>query len=113
MRVFSELAPQPFQLLQDDARVVNERVPGWRQLDPTRPAFEQRDAERLLHPANPSTGGRERHVSPVSAVRNASAFGHLHEQAQIGQIEAHCQLPQSAASKASVQPKAGLASSTL
>src|SRR3546814_8839139 len=111
-RGVSELPPHPLHLLQDDACMMQQRLPRRCRPGPAASPLQQRNAERLLHAANAGARRGEGHVRPVGAMRDAAGFGDMQEQAQIRQIEAHRRLG-SWAVQPSFQPKADSGTSTL
>src|SRR5258708_31763384 len=93
VRVVAKLAPHPLELLEHDAGVMEEGASGRRRADGAAPTVEQRHAERLLHATDTSARGGERDMAAVRAAGNASGFGNMAEETQIGQIETHRDTP--------------------
>ena len=80
---------QTLGLAQDRARMLQQRAAGRRWYHTLPSAREQRDAECVLHVANPGRGGGERQVPAFGAAGDAAGLDDVAEQAEIGKIEAH------------------------
>src|SRR3546814_6942969 len=77
-RVVAELPPHPLHLLQDDACMMQQRLPRRCRPGPAASPLQQRNAERLLHAANAGARRGEGHVRPVGAMRDAAGRSEEH-----------------------------------
>jgi len=87
--VFGELAFQVIHLAHDQPRVLQQLLPGGRQLHTTAVAIQQAAVELAFQRLDPRAGRRRREVRAAGALGQAGRFGDMDEQAQIGQIEMH------------------------
>ena len=85
----AEIAAHGLDLLRDDARMIEQALPGRRQRHAATPALEKIDAESLLHAANARTRRGKRQMRAFGAVCDAGRIGHMEEQAQIDEVKAH------------------------
>src|SRR6201987_2798235 len=84
-----EIPAHCLHLVNDEAGVIEQALPGCRELDTTADALEQADAERLLQPLDALAGGGQRKMRAVGAVGKAAGIRHCDEQLQVDEIETH------------------------
>jgi hypothetical protein len=87
--VLAELAAHAFGLLQQQARVVNQRAPGRRRLHALAIAVQERRAQLELHVADTRAGGGHGQVHALGAGGDAAGFDDVQEQPQVREVEAH------------------------
>ncbi len=87
--VRAEFAAQLLHLLQHDARMVRQRLPGRGGAHSAPAPDQQRRAERLLHREQALAGRRQRQVRPLRARRDRAGLVHVEEEPQVRQVEAH------------------------
>ena len=87
-----EIAVQRFDIVQDDAGVIEQAFAGRGQLHAAAAALEQRDAERSFQALDPLAGRGQRQVHARSARGDAAGLRDRDEELEIDQIETHGQL---------------------
>ena len=84
-----EVAMHAFELLQHDARMLDQGAPGLGRLYALALAVQQRDPERGLHIADARARRSDREMRPLGAMGDAAGLDDIQKQPQIGEIEAH------------------------
>ncbi len=84
---------QAFGLAQNGARMLQQGPPGLGRRHTGAPARQQRDAECILHIANPRRSGGERKVRALGAVGDAARLDHVPKKTEIGKVKPHPQTP--------------------
>ena len=87
--IFGEVAAHPFRLLQQQARVAKQGMPGLGGLNALALAVQQRSAERGLHITDARARRRNGQMHALGAAGDAAGLDHVEKQPQIGQIETH------------------------
>ncbi|MCY1524689.1 hypothetical protein D9M68_596340 [compost metagenome] len=87
--VVVQFAPHAVHLRQHHPRMMRQRAPRGRGLDPARPAQQQRYAQRVLHAADAFAGRGQRHVGTPGAGRNGARFLYVEKEPQVGEVESH------------------------
>ena len=87
--VLAQLAAHALGLLQQQARVMNERAAGRRRLHALPIAIQQRSAELDLHVADPRARGGHGQVHALGAGGDAAGFHDVQEELEVGQVETH------------------------
>ena len=84
-----EIAAHGFDIVQDDAGMIEQAFARRGQLDAAAAALHQRRAEGGFQPLDPRAGRRQRQMGAVGAAGDAARLGHGDEQLQVDQIETH------------------------
>jgi hypothetical protein len=82
-------AARPLDLLDDQARVLEQALTRWRKGDAAAIAYQQHHPKGVLHAANAGTGRREREVRAFGPVRDALRLGDVKKEPEIHQIKTH------------------------
>ncbi len=91
--VLGQIELQPLDLLADLPRVGDQRLARRRGLHAAAVAFEQGDAQRAFHGADPRTGCRQGKVAALRPGGDVAALDGVEKKPKVDKVEVHVPLP--------------------